>query len=153
MGHFFSSIFDNSRKINGQAFSVTFALRLYKSYNHADEPHQQMWLSQGPWPDSKCSKTVKVRFHVKSCHWRNPREKNRECSNIKPGVSVHWWSQCQAKWHRCSLEFHHPAGIEPMSPDSLLLALTTKPWVSIDHNNPARKKSFEGCNMHRQRVI
>ena len=38
MGHCFSSIFDNSRKSNGQAFADTFAPRLYNSYNHAHVP-------------------------------------------------------------------------------------------------------------------
>ena len=49
---------------------MTFALRLYNSYNHAHVPYQHMWPSLGPWPNSKCSKTVEVgcaRQELKSC--------------------------------------------------------------------------------------
>ena len=41
-------IFDNSRKNNGQAFSGTFAQRLYSS--------QHLLPGPGPKPDSNCSK-------------------------------------------------------------------------------------------------
>ena len=34
-----------------------------------------MWLSQGPGPNSKCSKTVEVRLSARDHHWRNPRKK------------------------------------------------------------------------------
>ena len=33
------------------ALSVSFALRLYKSYNHAHAPGQHMWPGPGPWPN------------------------------------------------------------------------------------------------------
>ena len=60
VGRFFSSIFENSWKNNCLALSVTFAPRLYKSYDHAHPPGQQMWPSPDPWPDSKSYKTVEV---------------------------------------------------------------------------------------------
>ena len=44
----FSSSFDNSRKNNGQAYFVTFAPRLYNSYNHAHAQGPHMWPSPGP---------------------------------------------------------------------------------------------------------
>ena len=40
---------------------------------------------------------------------------------------MHWLAQCHAKWPRRCRLFQHSWEIEPMSPDSLLLALTTKP--------------------------
>ena len=47
-------------------------------------------------------------------HWRNPRKQNdRERSNIKARVSVHWLAQCHAKWLRSGRNFQHQAGIEP----------------------------------------
>ena len=65
----FSSIFDNSRKNNGQAPLVTFAPRLYNCYNHAGVPGPHMWPSPGPGPDSKSCKTVEVGYslRVKPC--------------------------------------------------------------------------------------
>ena len=71
VGHCFSSISDNSRKNNGQAFLGTFAPRLYNFYTHAHAPGQHMWQSPGPEPDSKCSKTVEVGCscqELKPCH-------------------------------------------------------------------------------------
>ena len=63
-GPLYSSIFDNSRENNGQATFVTFAPRLYNlnHYNHAHAPgpHMGPTRSPGPWPHSKCSKTVEV---------------------------------------------------------------------------------------------
>ena len=48
-------------------------------------------------------------------------------------VLVHWLAQpCHAKWQRGSRELQHPAVIEPTSPGSLQLKLTTKPWIQID---------------------
>ena len=47
-------------------------------------------------------------------------------------MSVHWRAHCHAKWPRGGKEFQHPQRIEPMSPDSLEIALTTEPWVHID---------------------
>ena len=56
------SIFDTSRKHNGQAFSSNCAPRLCNRCNHSQSPGQHMWQSQcqGPWPYSKSSKTVTV---------------------------------------------------------------------------------------------
>ena len=54
---------------------VTFALRIYNSYNHAHAPGSSpsLWPSPGPWPDSKCSKTVEVR-----CSWSELKPCQRE---------------------------------------------------------------------------
>ena len=68
------------------------------------------------------------------CEW-NSREKLENYkghSNIKVQVSVHWQAQYQAKRPRGCREFQYPAGIKPMSPNSLLLALTIKPLVHFD---------------------
>ena len=47
-------------------------------------------------------------------------------------MSVHLLAQCRAKWRpKGCRKFQHPAGIEPMPPNSMLLTLTTKPKVSI----------------------
>ena len=43
-----------------QAYFATFASWLYNSYNCTNKPGQHMRQSQGPGPDSKCSKTVEV---------------------------------------------------------------------------------------------
>ena len=128
-GPLFWSIFDNSRKTNSQAFqalSVSFALRLNKSFNHTRvqaSSSQHMLLSPGPVPYSKCWKQG---TRLGDCHWQNPRKKKyREHSNIKLSMSVHWLAQCHTKWPRGCREFQHPAGIETISPDSLWLALST----------------------------
>ena len=55
-----------------------------------------------------------------------------ERTNIPVRVSVHWLAQCHAKWPKGSRYFQHPAGFEPISPNSLWLALTIKPWVRIN---------------------
>ena len=47
MGHCFPSIFDNSSKNKGQAFSVNFAQRLYNSCYHSHAPGQHIWPSPG----------------------------------------------------------------------------------------------------------
>ena len=67
-------------------------------------------------------------------HWRNPRKKKyRERSSIKYArVSARAPSQCHAKWPRRCRAFQHYSGIEPMSPNSLQLTLTTKPLVLIN---------------------
>ena len=59
-------------------------------------------------------------------HWRKPRRRKlKRAQQHKKRASVHWGaaSQCHAQ---------HSLGIEPMSPDSLLLALTTNPLVRFD---------------------
>ena len=44
---------------------------------------------------------------------------------------MHWRPQCHAKWKMGSGEFQPLPGIEPISPDSLRLTLTTKPLVRV----------------------
>ena len=53
-------------------------------------PGQQMWLSVGPWLESKCSKTVEMDVHVKSQtlsardrHWQSLREKTKRAQQYK----------------------------------------------------------------------
>ena len=65
----FSSTFDNKIKNKGQAFSFTFAARLFNSYNPAHVPGLHIWQSPGPRPDSKCSRIVEVRC---SCQQLKP---------------------------------------------------------------------------------
>ena len=66
-------------------------------------------------------------------HWWNQRKKNIESSAIlKARVSVHWRAHCHAKWLRRCRAFHHSSGIKPHVADSLLLPLTTKPFVHIN---------------------
>ena len=78
-----------------------FALRIYNHYNQAHEPGHHIWQSPGPWPDSKCSKIVKVQCPCSEsnpCHRKiatdeiQERKNYREHiqrSNIKARVSVH----------------------------------------------------------------
>ena len=49
--------------IHGPSSFCDFAQRLYNSYNHAQAPGQNMWLSLDlrPYSNLKCSKTVEVR--------------------------------------------------------------------------------------------
>ena len=82
---------------------VTFALRIYNSYNHAHAPGSSpsLWPSPGPWPDSKCSKTVEVRYwcyELKHCQRRSPltkskREKMIEWLVENCGIQVRIWPQ------------------------------------------------------------
>ena len=127
-----------------QAFSDTFAPRLYDSYNHcpcAKPAHvPAAWPSPGPWPDSKCPKTVEVgcscqekkNLLAQDSHWRNSRNTNdRDSGNTKARLSVHWQAQCHAKWQGGGREFQPIAGFEPILLHLLRLATTTKPWVLI----------------------
>ena len=43
-----------------KTLSGTFAQRLCNSYNYTNAPCQHKWPSPGPWPNSKCTKTVEV---------------------------------------------------------------------------------------------
>ena len=98
--------------------------------------------SQGPG----CQDSSSSFCPLSSSKNKSKKKSYREHSNIKAWVSVHCLalrlvSECHAKWPRGSKEFQHPAQIEPMSPDSLLLALTTKPWVQINLG----KKQYMTC--------
>ena len=115
---FFPSFFDNSWGHGPSTFG-TFPQKLYNHYNHAHAPGQHnaahTWPSPahclGPWPDSKCSKTVQVGCSCSelkpcqrvrcSCSELKPcqreiatdeiqKKKYRERSNIKASVSVDW---------------------------------------------------------------
>ena len=87
---------------------VTFALRLYNSYNHAHEPNQHMWPSPGPWPDSTCSQTGSEQ---KPCQGKIATDEIQEKKIIestaieKERVSVHWLAQCHVKWPRAEETF------------------------------------------------
>ena len=123
--HCLFSIFNNSRKNNGHAFSGTFAPWLYNSNNHCPcaRPVQcavtcalYMWPSPGPLPDSKCSKTVEVRCSYKS-KTLSARDGIRERKIIE------------------STAIFVSAILEPMLLDSLWLVFTTELWVCIDMRN------------------
>ena len=149
MGNWFSSIFDNSRKNTSYwpGLSVTCAPRLCDSYNHAHAPCPHMWPSPRSGPDSKCFKTVAVGC---SCQESIPcqsetatdeiqeNKNNRECSNIKARVSVHWRAQYHAKMaegrQRTPAPCWQAAAIEPILSDSLLLALSYD-FISLCSNN------------------
>ena len=67
-----ASCFQVFSTIHGPSTFVTFPQRLsgYNHYIHTHSPGQHMWLSHGPLPDSKCSKTVEVWYscqELKSC--------------------------------------------------------------------------------------
>ena len=108
------------------------ALRLYNSYNHARAPDPHMSPSPGPGPDSKCSKTVEVRLSARVHHWWNSRKTHRERSNIKALVSVHWRTQCLAKWQSGCRQLNACRVIVDRFTASLRLAFTAKPWVRTD---------------------
>ena len=87
------------------------------------------------------SQTVVFRFttlSARECHWRNPRKKNyRDSNNIKRArvsaltgsvphnMAVGQQSVSALYWNWGSRAFQHSTGIEPFSPDSLQLTLTT----------------------------
>ena len=87
------------------------------------------------------SRTVVFRFttlSARECHWRNPRKKNyRDSNNIKRArvsaltgsvphnMAVGQQSVSALYWNWGSRAFQHSTGIEPFSPDSLQLTLTT----------------------------
>ena len=65
MGHSFFSIFDNSRKSNGHwpsLLSYNCSECYYTSAITAHARGQHTWLSPGPWPYPKSSRTVEVRW-------------------------------------------------------------------------------------------
>ena len=105
----------------------------------------ECWLG----PQFKFSKTVEVRWSFKDlqlCQREittdeiQEEENYREGSNIKSvRVSALTGSVFHAKWPRSCRAFQNPTGIEPKSPESLLLILTTKPLVRI---NSGRKNSI-----------
>ena len=61
---------------------------------------------------------------------------------------MHSLAQFHAKWLRSGRAFLHSSGIEPMSLDSMLLALTTKPLVRINCSKKMVYDSsyFATCN-------
>ena len=117
VSYWFSSIFDNSRKNNGQAFSITFAAGPYNCYNHAYALGQHILQSQSPLlgrGSLMFMSRVKT-LSARDCHWRTPKHNNdRECSNMKALVSVHWLAQCQPNWPsglKICRKFQHSAGV------------------------------------------
>ena len=93
------------------SLSVAFALRLYNSYDHCViiiiTPMRHL-VESGPLTQLQVLQNSRSRMFMlrvkalsaRGRHWRNPRKKknNRECSNIKAQVSVHWRAQRHAKW-------------------------------------------------------
>ena len=73
-------------------------------------------------------------------HWQiREQQNNRQLSNIKAcaSVPVHWQAECLSPTQNCigeagSFKLSEPEEITRMSPDSLQLTFTTKPWVCID---------------------
>ena len=48
---------------------------------------------------------------------------------------MYWLAQCHTKWLRGCIRLQHPAGLVSMLPDSLQLAISTKPgkpWIHTD---------------------
>ena len=90
VGHSFFSIFQNLRTNNGQAFSGTFALRLYKSYYHCQcstaAPVQHMWQAQGQaskqWRQDVDVLKVKT-LSEQDCHSLNSTKKNTKSTAIQ----------------------------------------------------------------------
>ena len=73
-----------------------------------------MWQSQGPWPGSKCSKTVEV-----GCSYSElkPCQGEIAIDEIQERKIIESEAICYAKWLLCCRRIQHHAGIEPMSPD------------------------------------
>ena len=140
VGHCSSSFFDNSTKNNCQALSGTFAPSLYRSFNHCPSARPARVAESSPRArlqvlQNSGSRMFLLKVEVlvaRDRHWRNLRGKNRKSSNTKARVSVHWRQRrahCHTKWPRGCREFQHPAGFKTTPPDSLQLAITTKPGV------------------------
>ena len=118
------------------------AQRHYNSYNLCPCARpavaQHMWASAGQGQSSSFPKQWKSDSCVQiynSVSARMPltkskKKKCREHSNIKSARVTALTGSVPRK--RSSRSFQHTSGIEPMSPDSLLHALTTKPLVRID---------------------
>ena len=137
-GPLFSSIFDKSRKSNGQVYWVTFALRLYISYNHAHEQFCTYGRVSSPGQTPKCSKTAEVvcsSWKLKPCQLEIDTDKiqGKKLTRVQQckSTSEHWLAQCLTSWPRGIRKVQHHEGIEPMSPGSMWLALSTKPSVHI----------------------
>ena len=102
-----------------------------------------MWPSPGPWPDSKCSKTVEAicsrdshwriprKKHWQDLHWRNQRRSKIESSEI---LSTHVSELTSSVMAQGWQEVSAPCGnrTHVLSHTSLLLTLTIKTWVCID---------------------
>ena len=124
----------------------------------AHVPGQHMWaLARVQVLQNRGSQMIVFRFttlSVRDCCWRNSKKKRIIVETLERGaiykarVSVHWRAQCQAKWPRRVRAFQHLSGIEPMSPDSLQLTLTTKSLVHIKYLKTTIYESsyFATCN-------
>ena len=159
--HCISSIYHNSRKNNGQAFSVTFALRLYNSFSHAHAPRPHMWLSPGPRPNSKCFKTAEVRWSCEQfntfmwrvkylsvlyCHWQNPRVQQYKSKCVSALIC-----SLPCKMARACREFQHPGGLIPMSPDSLQLAFSH--WVMNSYWSPEKHGTWLVTSLNLEAIL
>ena len=155
LGHCISSIFDNSRNNNGQAF-LRLLLQGYtiaiitpmRKASTCGQVLAQWPLAQLQMLQNSGNVMFMLRAKTRSAqdlHWRNQRKKNYiEYINIKALVSVYCvlTGSAPRKMAEGDQIFLHSAGIEPISPYSLLLALTNEPWVHID----LPKKSVVNCH-------
>ena len=76
----FSNIFKEKQWPGGYAI---LAPRLYNSYNHSHAPGQHVCQSQGPGPDSKCSKTVAVAAFRSDIHVLKPCQREIATDEIQ----------------------------------------------------------------------
>ena len=135
----------------GKLSSAAFVFQVYstiqgkmKAKDFCYFSSKALQSSAGPWPGSKFSKTVKVGYsysELKPCQREITTDKiqekkyYRERSSIKSThVSALTGSlaQCHAKWELRCRRIQHHAGIEPMSPDYQLPALTNQPLFRIN---------------------
>ena len=107
----------------------------------AHVPGQHMWTRAGPGLSSSSPKQCKSDGLVKiynsasarSQLTKSKKKKNIESAAIKKAlVSVHRRAWCRAKWQRLDRVFQHSSEIKPMTPDCLLLTLTSKPSTAAN---------------------
>ena len=123
--------FRKFKKNNDQDFSGTFATRLYDSHDHcpcataATVPF--MWPSPGPGASSKVQQNsggLEVHVHVKS---QNPvcvrlpltKFERKNIEQYKSALVSALTGSVPRKMAKSDRECQHPAGFEPISPDSL----------------------------------
>ena len=79
--------------------SAILALRFYNRCNHARLQGPHMWLSPGPGPDSKCSKTVEAgcscyELKPSACHCEIVTDKIQEEENYREHSNITSACQC-----------------------------------------------------------
>ena len=95
------SIFDTSRKHNGQAFSSNCAPRLCNRCNHSQSPGQHMWQSQcqGPWPYSQelQNRDSGSQMFMLRIETLPALDSHRRKKKNRPHMSVHGWKESEQK--------------------------------------------------------